>query len=509
MRSAGAANSAVMVRVRVSRSCLTSVTGIVQSSWSGWVTMSNAISSSMRAMRPRQTCSSSVSIDATDRTAVTSPLANCSRPLRRLVSRPAFSRTATCFCTAAKLMSYFAARAETECSPASTLRRMSRRVRSASAWNRASARSSSLSLTGQIYNQSVVRCQEVSTGISGNPLRGAQGVVEDDPPGSVGAATRHHGGLAVHLAAVPVVVGDHQLPPGVYQRQPVGLELLADHDRHAGLEREHRRRGRPDGVPAVHGLPVGRDDEGGVLLVGGGVGVEVTAVERVLDDGLQRLRRPGRALGAISSRHEGSSPGHRHGLLMVRWPPGRLHPRFLGRCVCRSQAYGRSVVAAISDRENTRGDIVRLVHRGLGVHEFTEAVTRILRRSVPFDGACLLTIDPATYLPTGEFVENGLSAAATVRLTEIELREPDFNKFTALAREHRPAASLSEATEGDLDQSRRQRELRRPGGFEDELRAVLSGATGTWAALTLLREARRPHFTPAEVSFVATLVEPP
>ncbi|MDT7619582.1 MAG: hypothetical protein QOF99_483 [Pseudonocardiales bacterium] len=166
------------------------------------------------------------------------------------------------------------------------------------------------------------------------------------------------------------------------------------------------------------------------------------------------------------------------------------------------------MVAAISDRENTRGDIVRLVHRGLGVHEFTEAVTRILRRSVPFDGACLLTIDPATYLPTGEFVENGLSAAATVRLTEIELREPDFNKFTALAREHRPAASLSEATEGDLDQSRRQRELRRPGGFEDELRAVLSGATGTWAALTLLREARRPHFTPAEVSFVATLVDP-
>jgi hypothetical protein len=90
------------------------------------------------------------------------------------------------------------------------------------------------------------------------------------------------------------------------------------------------------------------------------------------------------------------------------------------------------VVAAISDRENTRGDIVRLVHRGLGVHEFTEAVTRILRRSVPFDGACLLTIDPATYLPTGEFVENGLSAAATVRMTEIELREPPARRAPGL-----------------------------------------------------------------------------
>ena len=34
---------------------------------------------------------------------------------------------------------------------------------------------------------------------------------------------------------------------------------------------------------------------------------------------------------------------------------------------------------------------------------------------------------------------------------------------------------------------------------------MLSGTTGTWGALTLLREARSPHFTPAEVRFVASL----
>src|SRR4051812_43237143 len=117
------------------------------------------MSSSMRAIRPRHTSSSSVSMAATDRTAVTSPLANCSRPWRRLVSSPAFSSTATCFCTAAKLMSYLCASAETECSPASTRRMMSRRVRSASAWNRASARSSSTSVTHPTYNQMVVCCQ--------------------------------------------------------------------------------------------------------------------------------------------------------------------------------------------------------------------------------------------------------------------------------------------------------------------------------------------------------------
>jgi DNA-binding CsgD family transcriptional regulator len=163
------------------------------------------------------------------------------------------------------------------------------------------------------------------------------------------------------------------------------------------------------------------------------------------------------------------------------------------------------VVVAASARKRVRGDVVRLVHRNLGVQDFSRAVTRILGRAVPFDGICLLTMDPATLLPTGEIVEDGLPAAAMIRLTEIELREPDFNKFTALTRAHQPTASLSGATAGDLDRSLRQREVRRPSGFADELRAVLSGTTGTWGALTLLREARSPHFTPVEVRFVASL----
>ncbi len=166
------------------------------------------------------------------------------------------------------------------------------------------------------------------------------------------------------------------------------------------------------------------------------------------------------------------------------------------------------MVAATAVRERVRGDIVRLVHRSLGVHEFSRSVTRILGRAVPFEGTCLLTVDPASLLPTGEVVDNALPATATVRLTEIELREPDFNKFAALARGQRPAASLSDVTAGHLDRSLRQRELRRPSGFEDELRVVLSSATGTWGALTLLREAERPHFTPTEVGFMASLAAP-
>jgi DNA-binding CsgD family transcriptional regulator len=158
--------------------------------------------------------------------------------------------------------------------------------------------------------------------------------------------------------------------------------------------------------------------------------------------------------------------------------------------------------------ERARDEIVGLAHRGVGVRDFSIAAARALRRAVPFDGVCVLTVDPATLLPTGEVVENGLSPAAVARLTEIEIREPDYNKFVALLRSGRPAASLSEATGGRLEQSRRQRELRGPGGFEDELRAVLVSGSETWGALTLLRERGRRHFTAAEVRGVALVAGP-
>ena len=113
-----------------------------------------------------------------------------------------------------------------------------------------------------------------------------------------------------------------------------------------------------------------------------------------------------------------------------------------------------------------------------------------------FDGVCVLTLDPATLLPTGEFVENGLPPAATARMAEIEIGgEDDFNKFTALARAGLPARRLSEATGGDLDRSLRHAEVRRPHGFGDELRAPLVSDSTTWGAITLLREAGGPDFS--------------
>ncbi|MDQ4115996.1 MAG: hypothetical protein M3235_03440, partial [Actinomycetota bacterium] len=165
------------------------------------------------------------------------------------------------------------------------------------------------------------------------------------------------------------------------------------------------------------------------------------------------------------------------------------------------------MASGIANARQVRGDLVRAVNRGLAVDGFARSATHILRRAVPFDGTCLVTFDPATLLPTAEIVENSLPAPAMRRLGEIEMREIDVNKLTALARGPRPAASLSAATNGDLDRSLRHRELRRPHGFGDELRAVLPDSTGTWGALTLMREAGTRHFTPGEVRLVASLVD--
>src|SRR4051812_17191720 len=180
-----------------------------------------------------------------------------------------------------------------------------------------------------------------------------------------------------------------------------------------------------------------------------------------------------------------------------------VHPRFLGGLIAHSLATIRVVGAGTSQR--IRDDIVRLSHRGLGVREFSSGAVRALRRGVPHDGFCVLTMDPATMLPTGEVVEDGLPPAATDRMTEIELCEPDFNKFTELARTQRPAASLSQVTNRVLDRSRRHRELKRPNGFGDELRATCVGDSGAWGAITLLRATDSAEYVPAEVDLVASM----
>lgn len=152
-----------------------------------------------------------------------------------------------------------------------------------------------------------------------------------------------------------------------------------------------------------------------------------------------------------------------------------------------------------------RNEIAELSERGLAIGDFARTAARRLRRGVAFNGYCLMTMDPATLLPTGHVIENGLPDDTTPRLAEIEAQEPDFNKFAELARNRRPAASLSAATGGDLALSRRHRELRGPNGLEDELRAALVGESGTWGGMVLMREEGAPHFTASDAKLLAAV----
>ncbi|MBS1679719.1 MAG: LuxR family transcriptional regulator [Actinobacteria bacterium] len=161
---------------------------------------------------------------------------------------------------------------------------------------------------------------------------------------------------------------------------------------------------------------------------------------------------------------------------------------------------------ATPSARRVREDLIEIGHRGLDAEAFSRAAARAIRRRVPFDGVCVLTLDPATLLPTAEtLIEDALPAEATPRLGEIEVGEPDFNKFRALARAGRPAATLSEATGRDLDRSRRHRELMRPHGFDDELRAAIVGPGGAWGAIALQRGAGERRFDRDDADLLASL----
>jgi hypothetical protein len=161
---------------------------------------------------------------------------------------------------------------------------------------------------------------------------------------------------------------------------------------------------------------------------------------------------------------------------------------------------------AVAPTERLHRELTMLAGRGYGVRDFAAGAARVLRHVVGFDGFCLITLDPASRIPTGEVVEDALPSEATLRMTEIELHGEDVNRFDALARTGSHAAGLAEATGGRLERSSRHREVRAPHGFGDELRAALVGGGAAWGGLTLLRTADRDHFSAADTRTLAAVV---
>jgi DNA-binding CsgD family transcriptional regulator len=138
--------------------------------------------------------------------------------------------------------------------------------------------------------------------------------------------------------------------------------------------------------------------------------------------------------------------------------------------------------------------------------EACSVVARAVSKVARCDALALMSTDPETHLPAGGVVA-GFEPSACVPFWDNELLDPDFNKFNDLARRVEPVASLSDATDGDLDRSPRFRKLYSTFGASDELRAVfMSGAT--CLAIGAFVRTDGEEYSPTEVRDVTALLKP-
>ena len=153
--------------------------------------------------------------------------------------------------------------------------------------------------------------------------------------------------------------------------------------------------------------------------------------------------------------------------------------------------------------ENLTGVIVETCRSGLPPDALRDRVLPRLRRAVPFDAAFWATVDPTTLLFTRPYQEQ-IPTETIPYFIQNEFVDQDVNKWTTLARERLGVRTLARATDGDLDASPRYRDIFRPLGLGDELRAVLRVGGACWGYMCLHREAGAP-FSSQEVAYVHRL----
>ena len=142
--------------------------------------------------------------------------------------------------------------------------------------------------------------------------------------------------------------------------------------------------------------------------------------------------------------------------------------------------------------------LVNACTSGSDVATMQRDVLRALRRLMTVDAAFFATADPENLVFTGAAAEEPLDRASR-QFLDNEFGGGDVNRFAVLARSPVPVSSLDAATRSDRWASPRYREIMRPLGLGDELRAALvagrtAGATCACTARTPDRASHRPRW---------------
>jgi DNA-binding CsgD family transcriptional regulator len=148
--------------------------------------------------------------------------------------------------------------------------------------------------------------------------------------------------------------------------------------------------------------------------------------------------------------------------------------------------------------------LIRACHRGMDVSGLRDAVLTSLRAVMPVDAAFVATADPETLLFTGAYAETPLDTA-TAAFLDNEFGAHDVNRFASLATSRQHVAWLDDATGHDRFASPRYRDIMRPLGLGDELRAALVVDGRCWGYLCLHRQDGRLGFTVEEAATIARL----
>ena len=155
----------------------------------------------------------------------------------------------------------------------------------------------------------------------------------------------------------------------------------------------------------------------------------------------------------------------------------------------------------MADIGSSERGVLRVCRSGLQVPELQGQVLAALRRAMTIDAAFFATADPETLLFTGAYSEDPLIAMAPMFLDN-ELSGHDVNTFPELARARGHVRSLDTATYSAWGASARYRDIMRPVGLGDELRAALVVGGHCWGYLCLHREDGALGFSDAEAEVI-------